>query len=252
MASSTKAEIILVPGAWHSPDSFGPTTAILEKAGYTVHGVDLAASAGPPYITSFQPDVNLIWAATEKVLSQGKDVVHVYHSYGSVPGMESLKECIDGEEKEGWGRVKRLVFICAFVLDVEGSLMKALGGKDLPWFQVSEDKQLVTPANPHNIFYNDLTNSQSKPHIDVLKPHAYQTFNSELTVAPWKNIPCTYVLCEDDRAIPIQAQEGMVAMANRAKEGAFDVIERCTASHSPFLSQSEWLAKVLENAVGGN
>lgn len=137
MSSSTKAEIILVPGAWHGPESFGPTTAILKKAGYTIHGIDLAASAGPPHITSIQPDVDLIRAATEKVLSQGKDVVHVYHSYGSVPGMESLKEYLTEEKKEGWGRVRRLVFVCAFVLDVDGSLMKALGGNDLPWFQVS-------------------------------------------------------------------------------------------------------------------
>lgn len=42
-----------------------------------------------------------------------------------------------------------------------------------------------------------------------------------------------------------------MAMANGVKKGAFDVVERCDAGHSPFLSQSEWLAGVLKKAAGG-
>jgi hypothetical protein len=50
---TSKPDFIIVPGAWHGPDSFGPTTEILEKAGYTVHGISLAASNGPPRMYTF-------------------------------------------------------------------------------------------------------------------------------------------------------------------------------------------------------
>lgn len=79
----------------------------------------------------------------------------------------------------------------------------------------------------------------------------YGTFNSKLTVAPWKTIPCTYILCENDKAIPLAVQEGMIAMAQQMAPESFDVIERCSAGHSPFLSQPKWLASKLVKAAGG-
>ena len=74
----------------------------------------------------------------------------IFHSYGGVPGCEALAEYLSdledgqaagegkgkGKGREGWGNVRRLVFCTAFVLPKGGSLMAALGGKDLPWFKV--------------------------------------------------------------------------------------------------------------------
>jgi hypothetical protein len=40
-------------------------------------------------------------------------------------------------------------------------------------------------------------------------------------------------------------------MAHQLAPTSFDVIERCSASHSPFISQPEWLAKMLIKAAGG-
>jgi hypothetical protein len=57
------------------------------------------------------------------------------------------------------------------------------------------------------------------------------------------------VCCEKDNAIPLFAQEGMIAGAQQAAPSAFDVVEKCDASHSPFLSQPEWLAEKLVKAA---
>jgi hypothetical protein len=57
------------------------------------------------------------------------------------------------------------------------------------------------------------------------------------------------ILCEKDAAIPIFAQEGMIAAAQQAAPKSFDVVERCDASHSPFISQPEWLAEKLAEAA---
>lgn len=57
------------------------------------------------------------------------------------------------------------------------------------------------------------------------------------------------MVCEKDNAIPVQAQDGMIAAAKEAAPSAFDVVARCQAGHSPFLSQPEWLAeKLIESA----
>lgn len=134
---SSNAEFILVPGAWHGPESFQPTTTLLEKAGYTVHGVHLPSVCASPQVQSFEPDVKAIRTVLDKVLSTGKDIVVIMHSYGGVVGSEALGEYIQTLEKgqkSGYGKVRRIVFVCAFVLPEGGSLMGALQFKPLPWF----------------------------------------------------------------------------------------------------------------------
>jgi hypothetical protein len=144
---ASKPDFILVPGAWHSPEAFKPTSSLLEKAGYTLHGVPLASFGASPPLQNFDPDVQVIHDTVNKVLSSGKDVVIVYHSYGSVPGSEALaeymKDLATGNKKDGWGKIQRLVFCCSFVLPEGGSLMAALQFKDLPWFIVN-----VCPPQP--------------------------------------------------------------------------------------------------------
>jgi pimeloyl-ACP methyl ester carboxylesterase len=58
-----------------------------------------------------------------------------------------------------------------------------------------------------------------------------------LTNAAWRAVPSTYVVCEQDQAIPPFAQE---AMAKRA-----ETVLRMDAGHSPFLSHRQELAGLL-------
>lgn len=68
---------------------------------------------------------------------------------------------------------------------------------------------------------------------------------SKVTYPAYKHIPSTYLLCEKDNAIPLAAQEGMLA----GTDVKFDV-ERCAAGHSPFLSMPEFVAEVVRRAAG--
>ena len=131
----TDSEILMFR---HGPEAFEPTTIELQKLGYTVHGVSLPSVGANPHLKSFAPDAEAVKSTVNKVLSSGKDVVILYHSYGGAVGSEALadyvKELEAGTEKEGWGKIRRLVYIAAFVLPEGGSLMAALGFKPLPWF----------------------------------------------------------------------------------------------------------------------
>ncbi|RDW75805.1 hypothetical protein BP5796_06626 [Coleophoma crateriformis] len=267
----SKPVFLLVPGAWHSPDSFSPTTKLLEKAGYEVKGVNLPSVGASPHHTSNEQDVQAIRNALNPILSSGKDVVVVMHSYGGTIGSEALGEYVadlEKGEKPGRGKVVRMVFCTAFCLPMGTSLMKALHMKPLPWFiinvgqvfyrvpqvtsnqETQEDESEIRAGTPKEIFYNDISYAEAAPLIAHLKGQGYKTLFSDLTVEPWRIVPSTYILCEADNAIPIQVQEGMIAHAQSIAPNAFDVIERCSAGHSPFLSQPEWLAEKLIKSAG--
>lgn len=98
-----------------------------------------------------------------------------------------------------------------------------------------------------------MNGAEAEKYTKLLKPHAYRTFYSKVSAEPWRQIPSTYILCENDNAIPLMAQEGMIAGAREKAPGAFDVVERCTSSHTPFAStsQPEKLASWLVKAAGG-
>ncbi|KAE8445584.1 hypothetical protein EG329_013217 [Mollisiaceae sp. DMI_Dod_QoI] len=248
---SSNPEFVFVPGAWHGPESFKPTSDILEKAGYTWHGVTLPSVGASPQVQSFNPDADAARAVLEKVLSSGKDVVLVCHSYAGIAGSEAVAEYVkslESGQKQGYGKIKRLVYCCAFALPEGASLLSVLQFKPLPWF-ILDEEDIVKPNNPQEIFYNDLEPSVAAPYISALKTHSYPTFSSELTVAPWKVIPSTYILCEKDNAIPPSIQEAMIAAAKEIAPSAFDVVERCDAGHSPFISQPEFLAEKLIKAA---
>lgn len=82
--------------------------------------------------------------------------------------------------------------------------------------------------------------------MSQLQSMAFATKKAKATAASWKEIPTSYLLCEDDRAIPAAAQE---QMANGVREMGGEIeVERINTSHSPFLSQPdvvvEWIRRV--------
>ena len=60
-------------------------------------------------------------------------------------------------------------------------------------------------------------------------------------------ISSTYLICEDDAAIPVFAQEAMVKQAQEA--GAPLTSERMKATHSPFLTHPEETAEFCIKAL---
>jgi hypothetical protein len=96
------------------------------------------------------------------------------------------------------------------------------------------------------IFYGDLPESEQKEWFSKLQSHNLNTFYAKAPGASWKEIPTSYLVCEDDRAIPIQGQEGMIQ--NARDKGAEIEVDKLKASHSPFLSMpnetADWIVKV--------
>ena len=79
-------------------------------------------------------------------------------------------------------------------------------------------------------------------------PHSIATFREKTRSAAWRSIPSAYLVCEDDRAIPVERQDAMIAEVKRLG-GEIDV-ERDFVSHSPHLVKPDLVAGFMRRAAG--
>lgn len=215
--------VVLVPGAWHNPSGFAPLAKHLTEHGYTVEGVSLASVGASKPMPNFDDDVSAVASSITKFADQGSDVVVLVHSYGGFPGSSACKGLLksDRQAQGEKGGVVHLIYCAAFAIEEGVCLMDGLGGEPLPWFEFNGegDEKSMMPMTPGETFYNDI---KDKAVLDdlvrSLRPQTYGPFWSKNTYAAWKHVPSTYVVCENDEALPPQAQKDMVANARKALE----------------------------------
>ena len=100
-------------------------------------------------------------------------------------------------------------------------------------------------------FYNDLPLDQQEYWTSKLQPISLGVFWSKSSYAAWRVIPTTAVLCENDKTLPLQMAEYMLAAAQADKPNMIDTVERNeTAGHFVMLSQPDWTVDMLRRAAG--
>lgn len=132
----SKPTIVFVPGAFHTPDHFRPMSDLLRQSSYP--SVTLSLPSIGELAATFAPgdDIRAIRSELEKLVeNEGKDVVMAMHSYGGVPGSQTvtgLEKSVRTKEGKKGG-VIHILFIAALVLENGQSLVEALGGGLPPW-----------------------------------------------------------------------------------------------------------------------
>jgi hypothetical protein len=244
--SSTKPTILFVPGAWHKSSCYTPVIQKLNTQGYETATAELASVGTVPGLQSWADDIASIQKVIASLVDVGKRIVIIAHSYSSLPAGEAIKSYLYRErEAEGTaGGVVHFVYISAFVIPPSTSLMDALGGKDLPWFKVSDSKLEVEPEDPATIFYNDLPKAVQDEQISKLGTFSYRMYFQKTTWAPYKEVASTFVYCTKDNAIPLPVQQGMV----KGSGAQFKEIT-VEASHSPFLSRVDGVVDAIIGAA---
>ena len=216
------ATLVLVHGAWHDSGSWQPL--IDELAGVEVVTVALTSSGDDPATLGGLPEDA---AEVTRVLAgiEGPSVV-VAHSYGGIP----VTEAVTADSG-----VAHLVYLCAFQLDAGESLLGVVGGQAPPWWEMHETH--VVPLTPEEVFYNGVSPELTASSVAALQLQSRAAFESPLTRAAWRELPSTYIVCDDDQAIPREAQE---ALAQRA-----GTVHHLQSGHSPMLSQPAEVAALL-------
>ncbi|KAL6912616.1 hypothetical protein FSST1_010376 [Fusarium sambucinum] len=214
--AETKPIIVLVHGAWQTAAQWQPLAKVLTSDGFTVlqpqnatSGTDVAAIRGKTY----RDDVSIIHSAIEPHLAASKEIVVVCHSYGGVPA-SAVAEGYQVHERRARGLsggIKHIVYLAAFAFPArELSLLMALGGDYAP-FMNNKGDVIALGDGAKDALYND-----TEPELanQLLAAGGYQStasFETPQTFAAVDvAVPKTYVLAEDDHALPPVAQEGMI------------------------------------------
>lgn len=96
-----------------------------------------------------------------------------------------------------------------------------------------------------DVFYNRCDPKDVEEALDLLGSFPTGPLAVPVTYTAYHEIPSTYIVCENDQALPVYAQERMIEQGG----GAFHV-ERCEEGHAPFLSNPGFTADCIRRAAG--
>lgn len=220
------ARVILVHGAWHRGWCWERLVPELSSLGHTVIPVDLPSATACADLAADAAHVRrIIEESSEKTIVVG-------HSYGGMVITEATTGC---------PQVAQLVYLAAFMLPVGQSLLDLFGGEVVSWVEPHPETNDSRVPNGAPVFYNDLSAEEAAAYASRLCSHSLKSFGDPITTAGWESIPSTYIACTQDQAIPYFAQQAMSARA-----GTVHTLE---SSHSPFLSQPQKLAELIDQAA---
>lgn len=218
--------VVLVHGAWHGPWCWAKVAEGLAAAGVPVLAVELPLQGGPG------PDADAVRAALDGL----DDAVVVGHSYGGV---------VISAACSGATNVAHLVYLCAFQLaedETTLTITTAFPGPIAEAMRVDGDERTIDPEHLDSLFYADCDPADIDLARRSLRPMPARPPAAEPYRPAWLDLPSTYVVCEDDRAIPPDAQR---MMARRATE-----MHSWPTSHSPFFSRPELVVELLTGLAG--
>ena len=131
-----KPTIVFVPGAFHTSAHFEPISALLNQASFPTTTVEIPTTARAK-TASYRDDVYAIRSLLERLVEEdGKEVLLALHSYGGVPGCQTVSGLERSKRKaEGKpGGVIHVLFIAALLVEQGQGMAAALeGGKAPPW-----------------------------------------------------------------------------------------------------------------------
>jgi pimeloyl-ACP methyl ester carboxylesterase len=197
-----------------------------------VHTVQNPSSAlvPPSQLGDLYDDASTI---RQKVESLDGPVVVVAHSYGGAPTTQALAGLED--------KVKRIVYLNAFMPDLGESLLKVIEGPDWFFGQDHVDEGYFEILHAKRVFYSDFEPMAAEMAAADLSPHSVKSMDQEITKAAWHTIPSSYVIGEHDAALP---KEGREFMSTRAKD-----VYRLPGGHSPFIKQPDRVARIIHEEV---
>ena len=230
-ADHTRAmtNFVLVPGGFIGGWYWNEMADRLREGGHRVEVIEQLPSAGidPAALGDLAADAEAVKQAVEGV---GEPVVLVGHSYGGMV----ITELADHPA------VAHSIYVAALWPHQGQSAMELLAGGPPPtWMSPHEDGTLRTTDDLEQLrqaLCGDVDQQRAHANLRRLLPQSIASATDSST-APEHGHPTTYIICEQDQAIPPMAQEQMAAAA--------DHVHRLSSSHQPMISMPDELADAL-------
>lgn len=95
------------------------------------------------------------------------------------------------------------------------------------------------------MFYSDLPSEEAEYWVKQMVAHPYSAQSTPVSNEAFRELPTSYIICENDKGILPEVQQMMI---DRLKVAGVDIqVQRCSGSHSPFLSMPNVTADIIEN-----
>lgn len=257
MSSTPKPTFVLVPGAWHNASVWDKVSAQLTERGYKCVAITLPSTTGDAAAT-FLDDVTAARTAIEAETASGNDVIVVVHSYGGLVGVSAVRGFTrkphsgpaSRNATEPHGNVIG-VALMATGFAIEGmSMLDGNNGQPPPQWVINEETGFADiVVDARDMMYHDLPEDEGKQWVSKLEKqsvHALQK-GGEHVYAGWQDVPCWYLVTEQDHALPPAMQEYLVKMV--VDQGADVTQKGIQASHSPMLSRPDETGQFLMDAM---
>ena len=209
--------ILLVHGAWHGAWCWNLVEKELKNKGVDVRSLDL------PF-TGVKDDIASVSNALKDI---DNEVILLGHSYGGI---------VISSAAEAKENVDQLIYLSAILLE-PGESMQLDGSK----IQIDVDENLISEVKKSSAipaFYGDVDPKLAKASMELLRPFPIVSGSQGIGEA-WREKHSTYIVCQEDKAIPPELQYVMAKKADRIIEW------QC--GHSPFLSKPKLVIELLLN-----
>jgi pimeloyl-ACP methyl ester carboxylesterase len=191
---------VLVHGAWHDGSAWDPTVRHLESRGQRAFAPTMAGhgKSAARNVNHAQGTESIVRSIVDRSL---RDVVLVGHSFGGTVICKVAEEIPE--------RIKRLVFLNAFVLKDGNSLMD-----ESPPHYVELFDRLAKESADHTVmipfpiwresFVNDADIETAKWTYAQLSPEPYQPCTDKLDLKNFYSLqtPRSFINCTEDIALP--------------------------------------------------
>ncbi|VUC21584.1 unnamed protein product [Clonostachys rosea] len=230
--------IFLVPGLWEGPGSYEPLVSSLKKIGFNTFVSSLKSTGTrSPANPTLKDDIAGIHEDLEKVVDEAgaEGVILFLHSAGGFIGSNAMEGLAASTRKSAGkaGGVVKIIFFSAG-LAPEGS--DTFGG---PFILNQDDGSCVCVDSVDSLFHDlpaaEAAAWQAKMDVQPL----IETWKGTITYCGWKDVSSTYIICEEDRLLPIPVQEAMAAMAGSK-------VVRLACGHMGHISATDDLAEVIK------
>ena len=250
-----KPAIVLIHGAWHSPEHYEDLVSQLKERGFeNVVCPRLPSQTNTlpiPETATFAHDTKELHKHLTAYADSGHPTIVIMHSYGGVVGSNALNGVLWPQRQQANlpGGVVHLIYMCAMIIPAGTAMVTPFNGEIMPWLDEDKENGLQRMKDARHAFYGHVESDiEARKWLDktVICPtsvlRAVQDFSPQ-EYTQRGEVDATYFICKGDQEFVAPIQEQMAGTLGERTTKVFS-----EAGHCCMIGYAEEIADVASKA----